>query len=349
MHVIACCFLLAQLMVPASPAVHAAAHEPATRPANPLTPFEQSRLMQLFEGKQQARLQDMLQPGFWIDTVRELVIDAIGFIPRLIVSAVFLFVFWLVYRAVRRVLVGAMERADVDPSIRAMLLTLTKWVVMGFGLVIACNQVGIPIVAMLTGVSILGLAVGFAAQDTLANFIAGVVIFSDRPFRAADWLTVDGVYCQVQRITFRSCRLLNLDGEMIIFPNTFMLANKVVNHTSHPVSRVNVPVSIAYGGTAAAARDVLLGTVAGDARVRADPPAEVVIDRLGASSVDLVLRFWIADERNRDDIRMEYTERAVTALTAAGVEIPFPHVQVRVDETPAMKLLAAAAGAARAG
>ncbi len=165
---------------------------------------------------------------------------------------------------------------------------------MGFGGVIACNQVGIPIVAMLTGVSILGLAVGFAAQETLANFIAGIVIFWDKPFKVGDWLTVDGSFGQVQRITFRSCRLLAPGGEVDIYPNTLVLARRVANHSAHPTSRISVSVPLG-DRPLHAARARMLATTHGDRRVVADPPPEVVVSECTKESTTLALRFWVAD------------------------------------------------------
>src|SRR5205085_352755 len=159
-----------------------------------------------------------------------------------------------------------MKKANVDSSIRDMLGHLLKWSIMGFGIVIACNQIGIQIAALLTGVSIIGLAIGFAAQETLANFIAGVVIFWDKPFRVGDWIEVEGVFGQVQRVTFRSTRLLDLNGIAVVFPNTAMLSHRVSNHTTHPLTRVNVPIGIAYKESITDARKVLLGLTGGDSR-----------------------------------------------------------------------------------
>lgn len=305
-----------------------------------LSAFRHTRLFQLAEGKQTTSLHEMLKPDFWLDTIKELIIAALTFVPRLLVSLLFLVVFWLIYRACRRVLSGAMQRANVDPSIRDMLIMLTKWSIMGFGLVIACNQIGIPIVAMLTGVSILGLAVGFAAQETLANFIAGIVIFWDKPFKVNDWITVDSTYGAVQRITFRSCRILDTEGEVIIFPNTYMLANKVANHTTHPLSRITIPIGIAYRASIDAARATLLKTLEGDERVRKEPPPEVVVNKCAESSVDLLLRFWINDDRLERRMTYEYNEKVKKALDAAGIEIPFPHMQLVMEDSPGIAALA---------
>jgi len=218
-----------------------------------------------------------------------------------------------------------------------MLGSLIKWGVMGFGLIIACNQIGIQITALLAGVSVVGLAIGFAAQETLANFIAGIVIFWDKPFKVGDWLTVQETFGQVQRVTFRSTRMLTLDGEVVILPNTSVLANKVINNSAHPLQRVNIPIGIAYKESIDDARSALLSTTNGDDRIVADPPAQVVVKECADSSVNLILRFWISDESQERKMSYEYVEKAKAALDRASISIPFPHMQVFLEETPALK------------
>ena len=301
-----------------------------------------TRMWQLFEGKQTATLTDVRNPLFWIDTIRDLVLAFLGFIPRIVVALLFLLFFWVVNRAVRKLVVGSMKRASVDASIRDMLALLIKWAIMGFGLVIACNQVGIQIEALLTGVGVIGLAVGFAAQETIANFIAGIVIFWDKPFKMGDWLEVGEIYGQVQRVTFRSTRILDNNGLMIIFPNTYMLANRVSNHTTHPLTRLAVPIGIAYKESIDAARQAMLSTTRGDERISHEPAPQVVVAGCGQSSVDLLLRFWIRDESLERVLLFEYIERCKKALDAAGIAIPFPHMQLMIEDTPAIDKLAAA-------
>jgi small conductance mechanosensitive channel len=184
-------------------------------------------------------------------------------------------------------------------------------------------------------VGIIGLAIGFAAQETLANFIAGIVIFWDKPFKVGDWLELDDTYGHVQRVTFRSTRILDLNGQVIIYPNTHMLSHRVSNHSTHPLTRVSVPIGIAYKEAVADARRVMLAAVEGDARISQSPPPSVVVAACGASSVDLLLRFWITDEALERMIVLEYIEKCKAALDAAGVSIPFPHLQLLLEETPA--------------
>ena len=310
--------------------------------------FSKTRMGQLFEGKKKVTLDDVKNPVFWIDTLRDLIVAIIGFIPRLVVAVLFLIFFWLIYRAVRKLVVGSMSKATVDPSIRDMLGWLIKWAIMGFGVVIACNQIGVQIAALLTGVSIIGLAVGFAAQETLANFIAGIVIFWDKPFKIGDWVQIDGELAQVQRVTFRSTRLFNLDNDVVVIPNSMMISQKFINKTTNAVTRASVPIGIAYEESIDEARDVLIGMCKGDPRIVRKPSPIVEVRACAASSVDLMLHFWIKEEAYEDAMQWEYLEKAKKVLDAAGIEIPFPHVQLLLEDTPAVEKLSGA-GMRRAG
>ncbi|MGH7178983.1 MAG: mechanosensitive ion channel family protein [Tepidisphaeraceae bacterium] len=299
-------------------------------------------LGQYAQGKKILTLRDVLEPVFWFDILRDLIVAVIGFIPRLLVALMFFIAFWLIYRGVRRVLVGSMSKAHVDDSIRDMFGHLIKWSILGFGAVIACNQIGIQITALLTGVSIIGLAIGFAAQETLANFIAGIVIFWDKPFKVGDWVTVDGTFGQVQRVTFRSTRILTLDGEIQVLPNTATLSHKLINHSTYPIQRINIPIGISYRSDIDTARSTLIGITTDDKRISPSPAPQVVVNSCADSSVNLLLRFWIEDESQERAMSHEYLEKAKKALDAARIEIPFPHLQLFVEDTPAIKAMAKA-------
>lgn len=291
-------------------------------------------------GEGQLRVDDLYNVGFWLDFGKDAVYWAVGFVPRLIIAIFLLLFFWIIYRVVRKVLVGGMRAAGMDPSICDMLGQILRWLILGFGFIIAGNQVGIQIAALLTGVSIIGLAVGFAAQESISNFIAGVMIFWDKPFKPGDWIEIEEHLAQVKRVTFRSTRLENLDGDVVIIPNTKMLSETVINKTTNPVTRCNVPIGIAYKESIARAREVLLKLVAEDARIAKKPEPEVVVKSLNASSVDLMLHFWIREEKYEDAMQYEYMERGKVALDEAGIEIPFPHLQLFLENTPALEKLA---------
>ena len=150
---------------------------------------------------------------------------------------------------------------------------------------------------------------------------------------------VSGGAAQVLRVTFRSTRMLTLDGEVMVLPNTSVLSNKLINHTTHPLQRVNIKIGIGYKESIDAARGTLLALTTGDARIVDDPPPLVVVDQCADSSVNLILRFWIKDESLDRIMTYEFLEKAKNALDRAGISIPFPHRQVILEEASAAKSL----------
>ncbi len=345
--------VLLLLLTAATPQVSAQVPLPQAAPTSQASAQEPDQLIdvlaktglgKIIQGRTKLTIDDVKDPVFWIDNIKDLIWTLLAFIPRLIGTCIFLFVFWLIYRGIRKVAIRNMKQGEVDSSIRELLGSLIKWAVMGFGIVIACNQLGIPIVAMLTGVSIIGLAVGFAAQETLANFIAGIVIFLDKPLKVGDWIMFGDTFGQVKRVTFRSTRVLSLDGEVHVIPNTQILNNKFSNHSTHPINRVNIVVGISYRSSIDDARRTLLALTRDDTRLVKEPAPEVIVKDLADSSVNLALRFWISDESLERRIRYEYNEKAKKALDAAGVEIPFPHMQLYIENTPALTALSRKAG-----
>ena len=168
--------------------------------------------------------------------------------------------------------------------------------------------------------SIIGLAVGFAAKETIENFIAGIVIFWDKPFKIGDQVEIEGTSGQVQRVTFRSTRILDGAGKMVVFPNTQMLSKKLSNKTAHPLTAVRVVIGIAYKESIDQARALLLKIIDGDNRICRDPEATVTVVECTPTSVQLALGFWISDETLEGALKVEYLEKAKKALDSASIE-----------------------------
>jgi small conductance mechanosensitive channel len=133
--------------------------------------------------------------------------------------------------------------------------------------------------------------------------------------------------------------MLTLDGEVVVFPNSFVLSKQISNHSTNPINRVHVSVGIAYKESIAEARRVLMKLVENDDRIVKDPPPDVVVGSLADSSVNLQLRFWIKDEAVERIIVYEYNEKAKIALDAAKIEIPFPHMQLFVEKSAGLEAL----------
>jgi small conductance mechanosensitive channel len=194
------------------------------------------------------------------------------------------------------------------------------------------SSLGINITALVAGLSIAGIAVGFAARDSLENFIAGVTILLDKPFKVGDYIVIEDHYGQVDEITLRSTRIRSVRNEVMVMPNTQMITQHVVNHTKQNTLRIDIDFGIAYKEYPADAREVVLKTVEGDDRVLTRPDPTVVVNGMGDSAVTMQLRFYIRDPSEEVKMRWEYTEKVREALREADIEIPFPHRQLYLDE-----------------
>lgn len=275
---------------------------------------------------------------FWVRLYEGMAGLVVEFIPNL-VSALFVFIlFYALYRILNSLLHQVLHRSHrVDKGLQNLLTKtyrIVAWVFIG---VMVLDQFEVNVTALLAGLSIAGIAVGFAARDTLENFISGITIMMDKPFRIGDFIEVDGTYGQVENITLRSSRIRTLNNQIMVMPNIQMINQKLINHTILGILRVEIPFGIAYKERSQAAREVVLKTTEGDERLHPDYPPSVVVAALNDSSVDMILRLFLNDPALAVPVRYAYLERVFKALTEAGIEIPFPHLQLFIDEATAFQ------------
>ena len=257
----------------------------------------------------------------------------IGFIPDVVVAMAVLIGFWVFFRISSIALRGLLTRSGIHATLVSMLVdNVYRYAVLGFGLIMAADQIGVNVGAALAGIGVVGIAVGFAAQDTLSNIIAGFLIFLDKPFMVGDWLHVADEVGEVSEITMRTTRIRTKNNTWVVIPNKKIIDEVLVNHSKHGETRIDVPVGIAYKENIPQAREVLLRAVKEIALVAEQPAPEVVVTNLGGSSVDLEVRVWIATASDEPPVFCKVMEISKLALDEAGIEIPYPHLQLFVDD-----------------
>ena len=247
-------------------------------------------------------------------------------------------VLYVIYKGIDKTLHRVLTHSSgIDAGLQSLLQKSYQVVAFVFIGSIVLGQIGVNVTALVAGLSIAGIAVGFAARDSLENFISGVTILVDQPFRVGDHIVVDGEYGRVSEITLRSTRIQTVRNEVMVLPNTEMITQRVVNHTKQNTLRIDISFGIAYKEFPDEARQVLLPLVEDDDRVLSTPSPSVVVTSMGDSSVDMVLRFYITDPSQELPVRWEYTEKVREALREADIEIPFPHRQLFLDGADGLK------------
>lgn len=255
-----------------------------------------------------------------------------SFLPKAISALFVVAVFYAAYRIALTLVQRILRRSSrVGAGMEAVLTRTLRVVGLAFVAIMGLSQLGLNVSALIAGLGIAGLAVGFAAKDSLENFISGVTILLDRPFRVGDWVTVGDTYGRVTELTLRSTRIRTLNREEVVFPNVFMVTEAVTNHSSQSTLRVDVPFGVAYKEDLDRTREVVLELPGGDERIASSPEPRVVVTELGDSSVNMELHLHLMDPGEAVPVRFEYVEKVRKALAAADIEIPFPHLQLFVD------------------
>lgn len=259
------------------------------------------------------------------------------FLPRLLVATLAFLFFYTAYRLIDATLFQILDRSDrVDAGLQNLLLKTYRVIAVTFIAIIVLGQLGVDVTALVAGLSIAGIAIGFAARDSLENFISGVTILVDEPFLVGDYIEVENQYGQVDEITLRSTRIRTVRNEIMVLPNSFMISNRLINHTKRNTVRVDIDFGIAYKEYPDEARQVVLGLFEDDDRVISTPGPTVVVVEMADSSVNMKLRFYLKDPSQEVPMRWEYTEKVREALREADIEIPFPHLQMFLDEAQAL-------------
>jgi hypothetical protein len=190
---------------------------------------------------------------------------------------------------------------------------------------------GIDLRSLAIVASVLGVGIGFGLQHIANNFISGLVISLERPIRPGDFVTVDGQSGVVERVGARSTEIRTTDRVKILVPNSKFLETQVVNWShGDPVSRLHVPVSVAYGSNVPLVRSLLLDAARSHPEVLAEPRPDVDLDAFGDSGLAFDLEVWTRDPSRQSEIVSDLNYRIDAAFRRHGIEIPFPQRDLRV-------------------
>ena len=237
-------------------------------------------------------------------------------------------------------------RGVLQPRTLPLFDMLSKILLFGAAIYMVMLAWTLDVTGWLASAGIVGIAVGFAAKDSLANLFAGIFIIADAPYKLGDYIMFeDGLRGRVTEIGLRATRILTNDDIEINIPNQVIGNSRVVNESAgpHEKERVRVPVSIAYGTDIDLVRKVLLECPKGQPHICEEPRPFVQFREFGASGLEFSLCVWIQRPRFKDDVIDIINTRIYKALTAAGIEIPYAKHDVYLKELPALRaqLLAA--------
>jgi small-conductance mechanosensitive channel len=201
----------------------------------------------------------------------------------------------------------------------------------------------IDVTAWLASAGIVGIAVGFAAKDTLANLFSGLFIIADAPYKVGDFIVIDGelngrpLRGEVTRIGMRSTRMFTRDDLEITIPNAVIGNSKIINESGGPgpKQRARVRVGVSYSSDPDKVREVLMTCTDGVDGVCSTPKPQVRFRDFGDSSLDFELLFWTDRPKTRGIIESDINFKIFDRFKQEGIEIPFPQRDLWVKQLPA--------------
>ncbi|MFW5922188.1 MAG: mechanosensitive ion channel family protein [Halodesulfurarchaeum sp.] len=238
------------------------------------------------------------------------------------------------------ILTRGMERRNLDEHAKKPIRRLTKAILLFVAIAAAFGAAGFTsFLQSLATIAAAGtLAIGFALQDVIKNFVAGVFIYSDRPFRIGDWIEWDGHSGVVEDISLRVSRVRTFDNELLTVPNSNLTDGVIKNPVEGDKLRRTFVFGIGYEDDIEEATEIILDEATAHEDIMADPGPSVRVTSLGDSSVGLQARIWIDDPSRSDFVRIqsEFVKSTKEALEEAGIDIPYPqrvlHGDLAVDE-----------------
>jgi len=208
----------------------------------------------LIEAVEKPVVYGIVLTGMWMGFNRLTFPDGFeNFMQRALMFVLIFNITWLIVRAIDALIGGILiplaEKSEntFDDQIIPILRTGAKVLLWIIGIIVALDNAGFDIMALIAGLGIGGLALALAAQDTVKNIFGGVMIFIDKPFKLGDWVVIGGDDGVVDEVGIRSTRIRKLDGRLVTIPNSKFAESSVTNNSAEPDRKVALNLGLVYG------------------------------------------------------------------------------------------------------
>lgn len=251
--------------------------------------------------------------------------------PKLVGAILVLVVGWYLVNLLISGFDKAMEKKELDPSLRPFLKSLLRTLLLILVVVSVLGMVGIQMASFIAILAGAGLAVGMALSGTLQNFAGGVMLLTLKPFKVGDYIEAQGYSGTVHSIQIFNTVLKTPDNRTIIIPNGGLSTSSMVNYSEEPTRRADWVFGIAYGDDIDKAKEALLGLLASDDRILEDPAPFVEVGELADSSVNFTVRAWV-NAADLWPVHFDMPAKVYRKFAEEELTIPFPQMDVHLDK-----------------
>ncbi len=257
----------------------------------------------------------------WIGSFIEL-------LPNMAIALILFIIFILLAKAVRKVFIKIFKKSSDNLALQNLFGTIIYYLVLGTGLFIILEvlHLGKAVTSLLAGVGVIGLALGFAFQDIVANFVSGIILAFRKPFRVGDIIQVNDFMGPVTRTNLRVTVVKTFQGQEVYLPNKDVLQNPIINYSILGERRIDLAVGISYGDDLEKVQKIVVNALNQVEGVIRKENMIFAYTGFGDSSINFEIKFWIRypDDPGFLSMRTQAIMAIKSAFDANDITIPFP-------------------------
>jgi potassium-dependent mechanosensitive channel len=231
--------------------------------------------------------------------------------------------------------IGLLSHTRIDAASRYAVTSILRYAIVITGSLVGLGLLGMRWSQLQWMAAALTVGLGFGLQEIFANFVSGLILLFERPFRVGDVITVGELSGRVTRIRTRATTILDFDNKEIVVPNKNFITGQLINWTlSDTTTRVIIKVGVAYGTNPRRVEELLLKAARENGHVLAEPEPKCWFLTFGASSLDFELRVFVSTLGDRLEVQHDLNTRITQLFAENGIEIAFPQLDLHVRDLP---------------
>lgn len=247
-----------------------------------------------------------------------------------IVSAIVLLVVCLVVvKVLMTVFTKMLKASKVDTSLHTFLRMIVKIVLLFLTVLIVAGFLGIPVTSLIAVLSVFGLAISLAVQNSLSNVAGGIQLLTSKPFRVGDYVEAGGVSGTVTEVGLFYTRLKTYDNKLIQVPNSQIASEKIINYSAEEQRRVDLVFSASYDAPAEKVKSVIQDVIGAHPLALFTPAPSVRISNYGESAIEYKVRAWCATD-DYWTLYYDLLEQVKVAFDKNEIEMTYPHINVHM-------------------
>ena len=273
---------------------------------------------------------ELIKTGQFEELLDQFLTGSIDLLGKVLIALLIFYLGrWIIKQIDKLFVRKILNKRVEDSALRSFLLTLFNFALFATLIILIINIVGSKTVSLVALIGSIGLALGLAVKDNLANFAGGVMLLFNKPFRGGDYIEAQSVAGTVQSVGILYTTLTTFDNKTVHIPNGPLSTGNIINYSTQATRRVDLTVNVDYGSDVELVKRLLLDIAENHPQVLKDPEPSARMVKMNDSSIDFTLKVW-AKGSDFWPVTFDLNEQAYDALVAHGLNIPFPQMTVHM-------------------